>query len=138
EIMTKAQPDISYFENNNMDKAPNAVSNTNDMAPKVGAADNSNYFVASSTVFGGAVLRGLGGMYIGLFPDNNEEAKFQNGQWVWSYEYAAEGISWSMKFTAKDLGSSIKWAMFQSYDDGEISIQDAKILEGTASKDLST
>ena len=118
-----AQPDISFFEDNQ---------------PKVLAkGDTANYYAARSwALWQAAGTFAFAGSYSGfLMGSNNEEAVYEDGMWVWEYSYQSEEGSFTMKLTSEEVSDGYKWAMYWSYDDGETSVDNYKILEGTVSED---
>lgn len=124
-----AQPDISYFQENNPQGQKEKGSQI---------LDNhySNYTTARFKAIFGTFFASFGQFYAGaLNPAYDESPDFNNGQWEWSYNYSAEGQSVSMQFTAEDLGSSVQWTMSIAGDDGQGNSYDYKIMEGTTSDD---
>lgn len=124
-----AQPDISYFEENN----PQGQKVKGEQI-----LDNhySNFTNARFKAVFGTFFTSFGQLYMGfLNPAYDESPEFNDGQWEWSYNYSAEGESLATQFIAEDLGSSVSWAMFISYDDGQGSGYDYKVMEGTTNND---
>src|SRR5699024_9374535 len=131
DVMAKPQPDLSLFENNKPAGLVEPAAHS-----MLAQANVSNYNMARMQALRGALFSSFSTIYASLFPTSTQGAKFKNGMWVWSYGYSAQGVSWSMKFTSEDAGSSIKWAMYQSYDDGQgNSIQNYQVIVGTTAKD---
>ncbi len=125
----KAQPDVSFFQENNPQKAATDELN-----------ETNNYNQARMTVLWNTMFFSFGQSYGTLFSQaNQEEADFNNGVWEWSYTYNFEGMSASYRTTAEEVGNSVKWATYWSYDDGQgDSVDNYKIFEGTVSNDEST
>ncbi|HLR24880.1 MAG TPA: hypothetical protein VK112_03360 [Fodinibius sp.] len=126
ELSVYAQPDITFFENNQPpEKKGKAKSNY------------SNYSNANFKVTFGTLFASMGQIYLGLLgPAYNQSPDFKDGRWVWSYDYSADGESISIRYTAKEQASSIKWQMFMSGDFGEgSSFNDYKLMEGTTRDD---
>lgn len=128
DLTVVAQPDISFFENND----PQAQK-----SKQILDDHYSNYSTARFKAMFGTFFASFGQIYMGyLNPAYDESAEFKDGQWEWSYNYSAEGQSISMRFTAEDLGSSTRWAMFLSFDDGQGGGYDNyKVMEGSTSND---
>lgn len=127
--LEKAQPDISFFEDNQ-------PQSTNGKLKKGSSAYSSAYM----TAFNGAFYTAIGSIYTGLFAQGDDEnANYNNGTWDWSYTYSYAGVQAEWRRTAKELSNgSIKWNLFYSFDDGETSIQDYNMIEGTVSDDGSS
>lgn len=125
----KGQPDVSFFQENNPQKAATDELN-----------ETNNYNQARMTVLWNTVFFSFGQSYGTLFSQaNQEEADFNNGVWEWSYTYNFEGMSASYRTTAEEVGNSVKWATYWSYDDGQgDSVDNYNIFEGTVSNDEST
>lgn len=124
-----AQPDISYFEENNPQ---------GQKAKGEQILDNhySNFTTARFKAVFGTFFASFGQLYMGfLNPAYDESPDFNDGQWEWTYDYSHEGESISMQFLAEDQGSSVSWAMFIAYDDGQGGGYDYKVMEGTTYDD---
>lgn len=123
DLATYSQPDISFFQNNNPQKA--TVSTTN------------NYQTAKATVTVGSSVSMIGTLFLGYInPAYSEDPQFSNGKWEWSYSGSAEGASFSITTTAAPQGNRYKWTTVASGDDGEgNSYNNLKIMEGTTTKD---
>ncbi|WP_372638751.1 hypothetical protein [Fodinibius sp.] len=124
-----AQPDVSYFEENNPQGQKEKESQILD-------DHYSNYTNARFKAIFGTFFTSFGQLYMGfLNPAYDESPDFNDGQWVWTYDHSVEGESISMQFTAEDVGSSVSWAMFVAYDDGQGGGYNYKVMEGTTSDD---
>lgn len=117
-----AQPDLSFFENNQ---------------PKVMAKEaTDNYYQARDWATMQSSTFAFADTYSGfLMSGSNEEAVYEDGVWVWEYSYQTSEGSFSMKLTSEDVPEGYKWAMYWSFDDGETSVEDYKIMEGTVAED---
>lgn len=127
--LEKAQPDVSYFQNNNPQKEnTNEVTNTN------------NYTQAQSIVLWNSVMFSFAQSYGSLFSEvNHEEADYDDGVWEWSYNYNYGGISADYRTIAKELSDGVRWEMYWSFDDGQgDGFENYKIFEGTVSNDESS
>lgn len=124
-----AQPDISLFEENNpQGQKANGV--------QVLDSHYSNFTNARFKAIFGTFFASFGQLYMGfLNPAYDDSPDFRNGQWEWTYNYSAQGQSISIQFTAKDLGSSVHWNMFLTYDDGQGGGYNYKVMEGTTNND---
>lgn len=118
----QAQPDLSFFDNNQ---------------PKVLAkGDTANYYQARNWAIWQGSTFAFASAYSGfLMGGSNEEAVYDDGVWVWEYSYQTEEGSFSMKLTSEDVPGGYRWAMYWSFDDGETSVEDYKVMEGTVSDD---
>ena len=115
-----SQPDVSYFENTNV--STKSVSN--------------NFLAAKSTVLSFSSLSSIGMLYGNILETAPEgEASFSDGVWEWTYSYSFQGASSEMRITAEESGSSISWAVYLSYSDGEVTIENYKLMEGTTQND---
>ncbi|MCW9705989.1 hypothetical protein [Fodinibius salsisoli] len=123
-----AQPDISFFEENNP-QGTKGRQILND--------DYSAYSSARFKAIFGTFFASLGQIYMGyLNPAYNEAANFEDGTWEWSYNYSAEGQSVSTRFTAEQQAGSTNWAMFISFDDGQGGgFDNYKVMEGNTTDD---
>ncbi len=122
----QAQPDVSFFENNQ----PKVFS---DM-PSTESTDN--YYVARNWAISSSYTFAFAGSYAGfLMAGNENDVAYEDGVWVWEYSYQYENESVSLKLTAEDVPGGYKWAMYWSFNDGETSIKDYKVMEGTVSED---
>jgi hypothetical protein len=128
DLVANAQPDISFFQNNNPS-----------VANKKGNANSTvqNFNTAKGTVLGGAGFLSIGQLYFGFIsPAMQEDADFIDGQYVWEYSFAQGGQSASIRTTARPQGDGFEWAVFISADDGEGNVFDNfRIMEGTTSND---
>lgn len=124
-----AQPDVSFFDNNNPQKmAVNELNETN------------NYYQARNIVLWNTALFSFGQTY-GTFLSqaDQEQASFNNGVWEWSYSYNYEGLNATYRTTAKDVGNEVEWATYWSYSDGQGGgYEDYNIFKGTISNDESS
>lgn len=127
--LEQAQPDVSFFEENNLQK---------EIATE--GATTNNYNQAKSTVLFNSILFSFGQSYNMLFTEaSQEEATFDNGVWEWAYSYNYQGVSADFRTTAEEVANSMRWATFWSYDDGQdISFENYKVFEGTISNDESS
>lgn len=125
--LEQAEPDVSYFQNNNPKKA---VENSL-------IAETSNFYSAKGAVLSGSLYFAIGQVYGSFFNQaETAEAQFKNGVWEWSYSASYGGMTAEYKTTAEELSNgSIKWATFWSYDDRTTSIENYKMMEGTISSD---
>ena len=128
DISQVAQPDISFFEENNPQ---------GQKTKQILEDEYSNFSTARFKATVGTFFASFGQVYLGfLNPAYNEAAEFKDGVWEWAYNYSAEGQSVSMRFTAQEQGSSINWDMYISFDDGQGGGYDNyKVMEGTTSQD---
>lgn len=124
----EAKPDFSFFEDNQpkMLKGESLV-------------ETNNYYEARSTALANQFAFSFANMYSGfLLAGSNENADFEDGMWIWEYSYSYENETVSIKITAEKVANGYQWAMYWSYDDGEISFEDYKVMEGIVSEDGST
>lgn len=124
----EAQPDISFFEDNQ---------------PKMPAdyelSETDNYYQARNWVISNSYTFTFAGVYSGfLMAGSNEDAVYEDGMWVWEYSYTYENESVSLKVTSEEVAGGYEWAMFWSYDDGETSVENYKMMEGVVSEDGSS
>ena len=113
------EPDLSYFESNPPENS------------------NSNY---SEAYYYGLSLGSIAftsQIYLGFFSlAESEQADFNSGEWVWSYDYSYEGESVSIRLTAEENGNFIDWKMYWSYDDGQgNAVTDYLMVEGSIASD---
>lgn len=126
--LEKAQPDVSFFEENNPQKASSAE-----------MASTENYTHAQGIVLWNTVFFSFGQSY-GMFISevDREEATYNDGVWEWSYSLNYLGVSADYRTTAEVLSNSVRWASYWSYSDGQgDGFEDYKIFEGTVAKDES-
>lgn len=124
----KAQPDFSFFEDNQPQK----------VKEKVLAATN-NYYEARNVALANQYTFAFANIYSGfLMAGSDESADFEDGMWIWEYTYSYENETVSIKVTAEEVSNGYQWAMFWSYDDGETSFEDYKMMEGIVSEDGSS
>lgn len=128
DLSVVAQPDISFFEDNN----PQGTKGKQILDDQF-----SNYSTARFKAIFGIFFTSFGQAYIGfLNPAYNESADFNDGQWEWEYSYSAEGQSMSTRFIAEEQGEGTHWAMFLSYSDGQGEGYDNyKVMEGSTTQD---
>ncbi len=123
----EAQPDFSFFEQNQTkltDFALNAEENTD------------NYSQARQWVlYQSGMSFAFAASYSSMFSNNNQEANYEDGKWVWEYSEQYENESISITITAEEVTGGYNWEMLMSYDDGETSIVDYRIMEGTVTED---
>jgi hypothetical protein len=121
-----AQPDVSFFE----EHQPKQVG-TNVLS------ETTNYYEARNiALFQGTSSFAFAGVYSGfLMEGGREDAVYEDGMWVWEYSYSYETESVSLKLTAEEVANGYQWAMYWSWDDGEVSIEDYKMMEGIVSED---
>lgn len=125
ELEENNQPDVSFFENNTPAKA---------IIDGLQATDN--FYTARGQVLGAAFYFAFGQVYGSFFSGADQQnAEFNNGQWEWNYSSTYEGVTVEYRITAEDLGSEMHWEMFWSYDDGQQSLVNYKLVEGTVAKD---
>lgn len=115
------QPDLSYFTENNPQKAKQTANNFN--AAKTLATSLS--FYASYGQFYGAFFQSAG----------QSNAEFQDGSWVWDYTYSYEGESVSVVLTSRETGNDFLWDMTWSYQGNQESFDDYTVIEGRTAKD---
>lgn len=122
----EAQPDVSFFQENQPKVTDKEVT-----------AETSNYYAAQRSATSAASFFAMNSFYGSfLSPASGEEPTFENGQWIWSYNYTYEGVTAEFRLTAEEVPDGYNWAMFISYDDGQgNSIDDYKVMEGTTSAD---
>lgn len=112
-----SQPDVSYFENTNV--PAKSISN--------------NFLTAKSTVMGYSSISSLVMLYGNILSTApQEEASFNDGIWEWIYSYSIEGTTSEMRITAEESGGSISWAVYWTFSDGEVNVEDYKLMEGTS------
>ncbi|SMO91179.1 LptM family lipoprotein [Fodinibius sediminis] len=123
-----AQPDISFFEENNPQ---------GQKGKQILEDEYSNFTTARFKAIFGTFFASFGQVYMGfLNPAYDNSPEFNDGEWEWSYNYSAEGQSMSMTFTAQDLGTSTEWAMYISYSDGQGNgYEDYKVMQGSTTDD---
>lgn len=119
------EPDVSYFQNNNLKQKTNA---------------NDNYFAAQQVVIGGAYSLALSSMHGGYMSQaETTDAEYDDGVWIWSYSSSFEGLTAEFRITAEELSNgAVQWAMYWSFDNGEESVDNYKMFEGTVSADGSS
>lgn len=124
----EAQPDFSFFETNQPKIA--------DLATKV-AGDTANYYQARNWVlFQSGLTFAFASGYSGLLTENSrEDAEYRDGKWVWEYSEQYENESFSITVTAEETSGGHNWELLMSYDDGETSVEDYLVMEGTVSQD---
>lgn len=115
------QPDVSYFLNNNPQKAKQTSDNFN--TGKTIALSLNNFTT-------------YGQIYNGFFQSaSGSGAEFKDGEWVWDYSYAYQNESVSIVLTARESGNDLLWDMTWSFQGTEESIDDYTVVEGRTSKD---
>lgn len=125
DLSVKAQPDISFFKENSPQKTSSNTVNA-----------TSNFSMAKTYVLGWSSFFTIGQSYGTFFNQaKTEEATFNNGVWVWNYSYNYEGMSAEYRMTAEEMAGSVKWAMSWSFSDGQTTVEDYRIVEGTVSND---
>lgn len=122
-----AQPDFSYFDS--QAKVPDQI--------QAGEAFSN----AQGTVLGASFMVGigqLGPIYLEMARD--EEAEFEDGQWVWSYNATYEGqtVGFKLTSTVNEDANEVQWAYYMSSSGGETEIEEFKYMEGTTSLDGNT
>lgn len=111
-----SQPDISYFENTSVQNK--AISN--------------NFLFAKNLVMSFSSLNSFVTLYTNIIASApQEEGSFDNGVWEWTYNFSFEGVTSEIRITASESANGFTWEIFISLDDGEISIEDYKLMEGT-------
>ncbi|PAU93568.1 hypothetical protein CK503_10450 [Aliifodinibius salipaludis] len=124
----EAKPDFSFFEDNQ----PKVVKGES-------LAETSNYYDARSVALANQYTFAFANVYSGfLLAGSNEDADFEDGMWVWAYSYSYQNETVSIKTTAEEVANGYQWAMYWSYDDGETSFEDYKVMEGIVSEDGSS
>lgn len=119
--MDAIQPDLSFFLENNPQKAKQTANNFN-------AAKQFAVMFSSITSFGQ--------VYSGFFQGASQsEAERKDGAWVWDYNYSYGGESASVVLTSREAGNEIVWDMTISYSGPEGSFDDYKMVSGRTSKD---
>lgn len=116
-----SQPDISYFENTQVQ----------------GKSNSNNYLAARNTVLGFSNLGNIGIIYGNILATAPQgEVTFNDGLWEWSYGYSFQGVSSEMRITASENGNSTSWAVYWSFNDGtDMGFEDYKLMEGTTEND---
>ncbi|MDX1585827.1 MAG: hypothetical protein R3222_03750 [Balneolaceae bacterium] len=115
-----SQPDVSYFENTTV---------------KLKSA-SQNFLTAKSTVLSFSSLSSIGMLYGNILQSAPQgEGSLNDGTWEWTYSYNYQGASSEMRVTAQESGNSISWAVYWSYSDSEVTIEDYKLMEGTTQND---
>lgn len=111
-----SQPDISYFENTSVQNK--AISN--------------NFLFAKNLVTSFSNLNSIVTFYTTIISSaQQDEGTLNNGVWEWTYDFSFEGLSSEIRITASESANAITWEIFISVDDGDNSIEDYKIMEGT-------
>ena len=111
-----SQPDISYFENTSVQNK--AISN--------------NFLFAKNLVTSFGNLNSIVTFYTTIISSaQQDEGTLNNGVWEWTYDFSFEGLSSEIRITASESANAITWEIFISVDDGDNSIEDYKIMEGT-------
>jgi hypothetical protein len=111
-----SQPDISYFENTSVQNK--AISN--------------NFLFAKNLVTSFGNLNSIVTFYTTIISSAQpDEGTLNNGVWEWTYDFSFEGLSSEIRITASESANAITWEIFISVDDGDNSIEDYKIMEGT-------
>lgn len=111
-----SQPDISYFENTSVQNK--AISN--------------NFSFAKNLVMSFSNLNSIVTFYTTIISSaQQDEGTLNNGVWEWTYDFSFEGLSSEIRITASESANAITWEIFISVDDGDNSIEDYKIMEGT-------
>ncbi len=119
--LQSVQPDLSYFMNNNPQKAKQAATNFN-------TAKSMALSLSSITTFGQV----YGGFFQGA---SQGGAEMKDGSWVWDYTYSYGGESVSIVLTSRESGGDIIWDMTWSYDGADGSFEDYTVITGRTSKD---
>lgn len=115
-----SQPDVSYFENTTV-KTKSA---------------SQNFLMAKSMVLSYGSISSIGMLYGSILESAPQgEGSFNNGTWEWTYSYNYQGASSEMRVTAQENGNAISWAVYWSYSDTEVTIEDYKLMEGTTQND---
>lgn len=127
--LEEAQPDVSFFEDNNPQKRSAAE-----------LTSTENYFHAQNIVLWNTIFFNFGQSYGMFFSEiDREEAAFDDGVWEWSYSLNYAGINADYRTTAEELSNSVRWASYWSYNDGEGNgFKNYKIFEGTVANDESS
>ncbi|MDZ7657835.1 hypothetical protein [Fodinibius sp.] len=124
-LSEEMQPDFSFFEDN---QPKNFASNA--------LAETNNYYGARNIALANQFVFTFASIYTPLLlAGSAEEADFEDGMWVWEYSYNYENKSVSVRVTAEEMANDYEWNMYWSYNDGETSVEDYKILEGIISPD---
>lgn len=124
----EAQPDVSYFENNQP-----KVADYNEMS-----ADTSNYYAARTVVLSTSSLFGMQSFYRSFITvAQTQEPSFEDGKWVWTYTASVDQATGEWRLTAEEVSNGYKWALFLSVtdSDGNVVYDDYKVLEGTTTPD---
>lgn len=115
------QPDLSFFLENNPQKAKQPANNFN-------AAKQFALSFSSITSFGQ--------VYSGFFQGATQSgAEMEGGAYVWDYDYSYGGESASVVLTSRESGNEFIWDMTISYSGPEGSYDDYTIVSGRTSKD---
>lgn len=123
--IVNVEPDISYFEQNNPEKASTSSSGNYD-----------NYYSAKYMATSSVIIFTIFDVYSGFLESGmGEEAEYNDGIWSWNYNYNFSGVNSEMSLTAEMGSSSTHWALSWSYDAGEESIDDYIIMEGSVASD---
>ncbi len=85
------QPDISYFENTQVQ----------------GKSNSNNFLAARNTVLGFSGLSSIVTIYGNILTTAPQgEVSFNDGLWEWSYNYSFEGLSSEIRIEASENGNS--------------------------------
>lgn len=111
--------DLSYFENNTPQN------------------NDSNYAEAYYLGLGIGSLSMITQSYTGFFGmADSETASFEDGKWIWNYDYSYEDITVSITLIAEESANTINWEMLWSADDGQGNAFDNyRVVEGSIAKD---
>lgn len=118
-----AQPDVSYFQNN-QPKAGNGALQS----------ETTNFYSAKAV----ATTMTIGQlMFYDTFIEaaRNQDPSYDGDMWNWEYSYTFEGATVAMKLTAENVGDKTNWALYWTVDSEEMSFTDYKVMEGTANND---
>jgi hypothetical protein len=119
--LQSVQPDLSYFLNNNPQKANQTTTNFNTAKTMALSLSSINSFAQ---------------IYGGFFQSASQEgADFKDGAWVWDYTYSYGGESVSIVLSSRESGGDILWDMTWSYQGPEQSFDDYTVITGRTSKD---
>lgn len=119
--VSPVEVDNSLFENNNPTGEEHQAFNE---AGVLASGANANLMGATS----------MGESFFAFTAGQN--AEFEDGLWVWTFSFAAEGESVSIRTTAEELAQGVEWNLYLSGSfDGEESLTEFRYLSGFVSDD---
>ncbi|WP_234570837.1 hypothetical protein [Rhodohalobacter sp. 614A] len=118
------QPDLSFFLNNNPQKATQT---------------SANFSVAKNLALSLSYFSSFGQIYTGFFQGASQsQAEMENGAWVWDYDYSYGGEVASVVLTSRETGNELLWDLTMSYNGPEGSFENYTLISGRTTKDGSS